>query len=310
MTRAATISAMVPTGSGSVQLREVPPPLAAPGELVVAVEAYSVNRGETLLLDAPAPGWRPGKDVAGTVAVAAADGTGPAVGRRVVGHPESGGWAERVAVPVDRTALLPAAVDMHVGATLPLAGLTALRLLRTAGPLAGRRLLITGASGGVGHYLVELAAAQGAEVTAVAGSAKRGARLLELGATGLVTEPSSLTGRYDVIIESVGGAMLPAVWRLLDDHGLLIWMGQASGERPVLDFFDWTGGANATLRKFLYSDSPTSDAEDLATLVRLVERGLLHPEIDRVVDWRRTPEVLDALLARQIRGNAVLEVTS
>jgi NADPH:quinone reductase-like Zn-dependent oxidoreductase len=238
----------------------------------------------------------------------AGSGAGPVRGQRVVAHPESGGWAERVAVPVDRLAALPDEVPPSVAAALPLAGLTALRLARTVGSLAGRRVLLTGASGGVGHYFVELATAQGAYVTAVVSSAERGARLRSLGAD-VITDIEPAGDGYDVVIESVGGHVFPAAWRRLSNDGLFVWMGQSSRQRPVIDFFDWAGGTSATLRKFLYSDDPTPVADDLATLVRLVRLGHLHPEIDSVRPWSETPDVLAALLARRIRGNAVLEVT-
>jgi NADPH:quinone reductase-like Zn-dependent oxidoreductase len=81
-------------------------------------------------------------------------------------------------VPTAAIAVLPDPVDVLTAAALPLAGLTAMRLLDRSGAVLGRRVLITGASGGVGHYLVELAAAAGAEITAVSASTSRGARLL------------------------------------------------------------------------------------------------------------------------------------
>ena len=90
----------------------------------------------------------------------------------------------------------------------------------------------------------------------------------------------------------------------------MVWMGQASKEPPVLDFFDWSGGSSATMRKFLYSDSDISDGEDLRTLVRLVSRGHLHPEIGGTRDWRETAAVLHALLARQVRGKLIMEVSA
>ncbi|MBB3676812.1 zinc-binding dehydrogenase [Modestobacter versicolor] len=291
-----------------IALTEVDAPRPGPSEVVVQVAAYSVNRGETFLLEAPRPGWRPGRDVAGTVVQAASDGSGPPVGRRVVGHPAQGGWAEQVAVPVDAVSELPPDLEPTVAAALPLAGLTALRLLRTMGPLAGRRVLITGAAGGVGHYFVELAAAQGAVVSAVVSTPARGRRLLELGAHELLTSVEDGNGPYDVVAESVGGAVLGQAWSRLAQRGLLVWFGQASREPAQLDFFDWRGGASGTLRKFDASDGDVPDALDLATLVRLVAGGRLHPEVDRVRDWRATPEVLRALLAREVRGNAVLTV--
>ncbi len=196
----------------------------------------------------------------------AAAGAGRAAGRR---SSAGRGWAERVAVPSASLAALPDDISDTAAAALPLAGLTALRLLRVTGSLAGQRVLLTGASGGVGHYVTELAATQGAELTAVARSRDRGERLRELGAATVVSEVEKADGPFDVIFESVGGDSLPAAWRRLTTRGLLVWFGQASRIPPELNFFDWSGGASATLRKFYYADSDTTDADDLATLVRL-----------------------------------------
>ncbi|MFF8717598.1 hypothetical protein ACF07T_40345 [Streptomyces sp. NPDC015184] len=130
---------------------EAPQPVPGPGEAPVEVEALAPNRGETFVLERPRPGPLPGKDVAGPVVRASADGSGPGIGIRVAGHPAQGGRAEHVAVPTRSPAVLPDTVDGVRAAVLPPAGITALRLLRTAGCLAGRRVLPTGASGGVGH---------------------------------------------------------------------------------------------------------------------------------------------------------------
>lgn len=147
------MKALIPTGrpEALVELADVAMPEPAPGEALVKVEAFSVNRGEIFRLEDPRPGARPGKDIAGLVVQAAADGAGPAAGQRVAGHPEEGGWAEYAAVPAASLAPLPDSVPVTQAAALPLAGLTALRLLRTAGNVIGRRILLTGASGGVGH---------------------------------------------------------------------------------------------------------------------------------------------------------------
>jgi NADPH:quinone reductase len=300
--------AWTPTGQ-TIALDEVPPPAPTPCEAVVSVAAYSVNRGETFVIEAPPAGWRPGKDVAGTVIRAAPDGSGPAPGTRVVAHPEQAGWAEQVAVAVDRLAVLPDEVSETTAAALPLAGLTALRVFRTLGSLSSRRVLLTGASGGVGHYVTELAAAQGAQVTALVRTPDRGQRLRELGAYEVVSDLDEVEGLFDVAIESVGGDSLATLWPRLKPDALVLWMGQASRQPSTIDFFDWSGGLSATLRKFSYTDGDFSIADDLATLVRLVAGDRLHPEIGTVRDWRETPGVLDDLVSRRIRGNAVLEVT-
>ncbi|MEU9076882.1 zinc-binding dehydrogenase [Kitasatospora sp. NPDC004745] len=303
--------ALLGTGRRDVPVgfAEVDQPKPGPGEALVKVEAFSVNRGETFQLEAPRPGWRPGKDVAGLVVQAAADGSGPAVCRRVVGHPPAGGWAEYVAVPTSSLAELPDTLDTVRAAALPLAGLTALRLLRTAGPLAGRRVLLTGASGGVGHYVTELAAAAGAELTAVTASPERGRRLAELGAAEVVHEVAAARGPYDLVLESTGGAALPVALARLARRGTLIWFGQASRTPATLDFFDFFAGPeSATLRHFHYADSDAPDGEDLATLVRLAAGGRLTPELGRVAPWEETAAVLTDLRERRIRGKAVLTV--
>lgn len=274
--------------------------------MLIATEAFSINRGETFLLEHPPAGWRPGKDVAGVVAAVGSQVREVAVGDRVVAHPEQAGWAERVAVPAERVARLPDAVGFEVAAPLGLAGLTALRLTRVTGPLAGRRVLLTGASGGVGHAFVQLAAAHGALVTAVTADEQRGSRLLELGAAEVVHDIDSVTGPFDIAVESTGGTAPGEAWTRLVQHGHLVWFGQASRQPAVMDFFDWRGATSGTIRRFHYAEDTTPVADDLAALVRLVAAGRLHVEIGVIDDWARTADALQALLARQIRGNAVL----
>ncbi|MFC9327570.1 zinc-binding dehydrogenase [Kitasatospora sp. NPDC057015] len=281
-----------------------------PDEALVKVDAFSVNRGEIFQLEGPAGELRPGKDLAGLVVQAAPDGSGPAVGQRVVGHPAGGSWAEYAAVPTGSLAVLPRSVTAAQAAALPLAGLTALRLLRTAGSVAGRRILLTGASGGVGHYVTELAAAAGAEVTAVTASAERGERLTALGAAAVVREIGEAQGTFDLVLESTGGKNLPLALSRLAPRGELVWFGQASREPAVLDFFEFFAGpVSATLRHFSYADHDGPDAADLETLVRLVAEGRLHPEIGLTADWLRTSDVLADLRDRKVRGNAVLTVS-
>ena len=295
-------------GPAGVVMAEVEEPRPAADEALIAVEAFSVNRGETFGLESRPAGFRPGKDVAGVLARAAEDGSGPSAGARVVAHATGAGWAERAAVPTDRIATLPDGLDATVAAALPLAGLTALRLTRATGPLASRRVLLTGASGGVGHYFVELAAAQGAYLTAVSASPERGARLRELGAERVVAAVEEAEGPFDLALDSVGGASTPAAFAQLLPHGRLVWFGQASRVAPTFDFFDWRGAFDGTIRRFHYEEGDVDFATDLATLVRLTARGRLHPEVGWRGDWSRTDEALAALLAREIRGNAVLTV--
>lgn len=296
------MKAVLPVGRGAVAVAEVDAVEPAAGEVVIEVAAYSLNRGETFQLENPPEGWRPGKDISGRV-VATVEG-GPAVGSRVVAHVPHSGWAERVSVPATQIALLPDNVSSVQAAALPLAALTALRLLRVAGSVIGRRVLLTGASGGVGHYVTELAASAGASITAVVSEPSRGERLLELGADSIVYDVSDAAGPFDLVLESVGGASLPIALSKLTAGGQLIWFGEASRQPIELDFFDLFATENSSIRHFHYTDG--DDAADLATLVRLVATGRLHPEVGRTEDWSRTADVLDDLRNRRIRGNAVL----
>ncbi len=292
-----------------VRFDDVDEPVPSQGQAVIAVEAFSLNRGELFLLQRPRKDLKPGKDIAGTVIAAAADGSGPAVGTRVVAHPPFAGWAERVAVDTASIAVLPGELDVVTAAALPLAGLTALRLLRVAGGVLGQRVLITGASGGVGHYFVELAAAAGAEVTAISASAERGARLAELGATAVETDIDAAEGPFDLVLDSVGGTTGPRALAKVAKRGRFVWFGQASREPVTWNFFDFFAGPeSATVRHFHYADSDVPDGVDLATLVRLVTRERLHPEIGRVADWAGTSAVLADLRDRRIRGKAVLHI--
>jgi NADPH:quinone reductase-like Zn-dependent oxidoreductase len=301
-----SIKAFLPTGDQDlVALSDVEVPTPPDDEALVAVEAFSVNRGEILLL---ASGRQdpPGKDIAGRVVQAGADG-GPAVGTRVVAHVDGGGWAQRVAVPTGRLVILPDEVSTEAAAALPLPGLTALRLLRAAGGVAGRRLLLTGASGGVGHYFVELAAAVGVKVTAVTSTPERGERLLALGADAVVSSVEDAAGPFDVAMDAVGGDVFGQALVKLGRNGLMLWYGQASLEPARADFFAvQKGPTDVTIRTLNYWTEADRDAEDLATLVELVATGRLHPEIGELADWTETPRVLASVRDRRVRGNAVL----
>src|SRR5207248_8544283 len=166
-----------PEGAAPVELREVPEPQPAPNEAVVEVRAFSLNRGELRLFQIRPESWRPGQDISGVVVRSAAEGSGPKAGERVVAMTVSAGWAQRAALPAHRYAVLPDNVCFEDAAALPVAGLTALRALRHGAPLLGKRVLITGAAGGVGHLATQLAARSGARVTAVVGSPERARHL-------------------------------------------------------------------------------------------------------------------------------------
>src|SRR6516165_1730784 len=211
-----------PGGSAPVELREVAEPQPAPNEALVEVRAFSLNRGELRLFQIRSVGWRPGQDISGVVLKQAADGSGAEPGTRVVALTDNAGWAERVAVPGHRMAALPDNASFEEAAALPVAGLTALRTLRHGAPLLGKRVLITGAAGGVGTIAVQLAARSGARVTAVVGRVERAAGLKELGSFEVIEGIDKAIGRFGLILESVGGASLTHAIKLVEAKGTVV----------------------------------------------------------------------------------------
>ena len=298
-----------PGGAAPVAISEVPEPVPAANEALVAVHAFSLNRGEMRLFQSRPAGWRPGQDIAGVVVRRAADGSGPAEGTRVVCLTDWEGWAERAAVPSHRMAALPDNVSFAAAASLPVAGLTALRTLRHGAPLLGKRVLITGAAGGVGNLAVQLAARSGARVTAVVGSGVRAKVLDGLGAAEIVTSINQAQGRFELILEAAGGASLTAAIERIEAKGVVVIYGNSSGEPAPLDFRVFSEHQNARLQGFHYFTSEPEDkfGPDLALLVSLVADGSLKPRIVEH-DWHEIPAVGALLVGRSIGGKAIFRI--
>ena len=293
-----------------VELRELPEPQPRRNEALVAVHAFSLNRGELRSVRNNGEGWVPGQDVGGVVLKQAEDGSGPPAGARVVALTDEFGWAQRVAVAAHRMAVLPDNVGFAQAATLPVAGLTALRTLRHGAPLLGKRVLITGAAGGVGTIAVQLAARSGARVTAVVGRAERAAGMRELGAREVIEDIEKAQGRYGLILESAGGASLAHAVKLVEARGIVVVYGNSSGEPTTIAFADFRGAPNSRVQSFSYFYSEAEDrfAPDLALLVSLIADGSLTPRIGAERSWRDFAGVAEQLRERRVSGKAVLLV--
>jgi NADPH2:quinone reductase len=290
--------------------KELPEPDPHPDEAVVELRATSLNRGELRRLATREEGTVPGWDVAGVVARAAAGGTGPAEGARVVGMLNEGAWAERVAVPVGRLAELPDAVSFEDAATLPVAGITAYRTLACGGLLIGRRVLITGASGGVGRFAIQLARRAGAHVTAVAGSERRAEGLKELGADEVSIGFDADGPELDLILESAGGDSLASALRRVARGGTIVTFGNSSGDEVRFDASGFYGRA-PTSRVYAFMvfdevDREQSAPSDLRALAELVAAGELKTEVSLTASWREPGDAVAALLDRRVAGKAVL----
>ena len=265
-----------PNGPTRTELRDdVPEPEPAPDEALVEVRAFAVNRGE-LTLVATRDEWIPGQDVAGVVVRRAADGSGPEEGTRVAGLAEWHGWAERVPVPTNRIAVLPDGVTDVQAAALPMAGTTAANVLREGPPLLGARVLVTGASGGVGRFAVQLAALGGATVTAVA-RPERGDALRALGASDVVAATADAAdAAFDLVLESDGGASLTAAFAKVAQGGTIVTFGNSSKEPSQVSFPDFAG-REAELRSYFSFLHAGEAGTRLEALVGLVADGRLDP---------------------------------
>jgi NADPH:quinone reductase-like Zn-dependent oxidoreductase len=234
----------------------------------------------------------------------------PPLGARVVGVLAGGAWAERVAVPGHWLAELPAGVSIAQAASLPVAGLTALRTLRLGPAIPGRRVLITGAAGGVGRFAVQLARLGGAEVTAIAGSPERTAGLRELGAAEVVTDLDQLRGRYDLILESAGGESLARLATLIATDGTLVMFGNSSRQPTTFNVSDVYMGGAIRLVGFMIFQTLGGDppGRDLAYLAGLVAEGRLDPHVAGELPWTEMPEALRRLAGRSVPGKLVLTI--
>jgi len=293
-----------PTHPVTMREAEVPEPTADSRHVVIEVHHASLNHGD--LNDATSgrisPGGVLGSDVAGIVTQAATNGSGPAVGARVVAL-AVGGFAERVAVDVDSVAVVPNGVQLSVASGLPVAGLAALRTLRASGSVLGRRVLVTGASGGVGSFAIQLAAASGAYVVASVGSVDRGENLRDLGASEVVVALEGVVDPVDVVIDSVGGSLLARAWTLLAQGGILQSVGWTSEEQAVLEPYA-TVGPGKTLSSYLTVGPVGSD---LQVLVDLVADGVLSVPVGWQGEWGRITEATEALRGRAVSGKAILD---
>lgn len=294
-----------PSAPAAVRLGEVPDAVPGPGQVLVAVSHVSLNYGD---LNDARSGRVPvgavlGSDAAGVVVRAAADGTGPAAGTPVVAL-TSGAFAERVAIDVGALAPIPKGLSPAQAAALPVAGVAALRSLRAAGIGADKRVLITGASGGVGRFAVQLAAQSGAYVIASVGSAARGDGLVEAGADEVLVGLEGVQEPVDAVIDSVGGPQLVAAWNLLASGGSLQSVGWTSGEPAVFPPYATVGPAKSLTSFVIEGDT----GADLTVLAELAAQGAVAVEIGWQGSWYRFDEAAEALRGRRIPGKAVLEI--
>ena len=285
-------------------------------EVAVRVTAISLNRGETRrALQQAEPGWRPGWDFAGVVETAAADGSGPKPGTRVVGILPSGAWAERVNCRTHAIAVLPDAVGDAAAATLPVAGLTALHALRQGGLLLGRKVLVDGASGGVGHLACQLAVAAGAQVWGHVRRPEYRAAVAEWCGERVVLArelaAAKPLGPFWLILDSLGGGALRTALGMLQPGGTCVTFGVSDAAQTDFESRDFfaTGGVRLYgLTLFHELMSVERAGIGLALLADLIASKRLRPQVAVEAPWNEISAVARRLIDREFTGKAVLNI--
>ena len=306
-----------PDAPGKLVLRNVDAPTPALNEAIVQVATISLNRGEIRMAQNAPAGRRLGWDFAGTVTQVAANGSGPKEGERVVGllFP-NGAWANYVAAPTAQIAALPDAVTFEQASTLPVAGLTALHALWKGGFLLERPVLITGATGGVGDYAIQLAKLAGAVVVAHVRRPEQEAFVRTAGADFVVVGESVAQakqyGPYALILDSVGGQVLGDILGMVEEGTKVVIFGTSAGNQVTFDASRFYGRGMTSLYGLILSDElRTVESADkgLARLAKLVAEDKLKPQICVEANWTQVADIARQLLDRSYSGKAVLHVT-
>ncbi|MEU9081313.1 zinc-binding dehydrogenase [Streptomyces sp. NPDC048357] len=307
--RALLVDRSIPTG---LRLGQVPDPEPSPHQALIRVTATSLNYGEVRfgLQEAP-DGAVLGWDAAGVVERPAADGSGPAAGTPVVTLGLGGAWAELRAVDTGWIGTVPPGADAGAVSTVPVAGTTALRALHRTGPLLGRRILITGATGGTGRYAVRLARLGGAHVIASTGDPDgHGESLRADGAHEVVDGPLAVTGQVDGVVDLVGGRQLVEAYDLLAQGGTLVAVGHSAHQGEAFPFGALFGDQGRHDRSLVTFSLPACSglAPDLTWLAHRVAAGELDPQISWRGHWDGAGDAIEALLQRRLHGKAVLDI--
>ncbi len=305
-----TIEAVVVTPDAPARLAvgKAPAPTPAPSEAVVRLAAVSLNPVDVRHAQSAPPGTTMGEDLAGTVVQAAADGSGPPPGTRVMGWLFRGAWAAEVAVPTNALAPVPDGVALTDAAALPGAGLTALYAVERAGSLLGRPALVTGASGGVGHFAVQLAHLAGGRVVAQLRDRERVVAIpQDTVDTVVVGDDAGDHAPYHLIVEVVGGDMLARALGWLHPDGVAVTCGAAGGSATLnVDLATFRDGSVYRMKLTNEFRRPASEA--LERLGRLLADRRLVPHIAIQASWTEVGDIGQRLLDRSYPGKAVLTV--
>lgn len=326
---ATTMKAIVQDRYGSVEVyrqERITRPEIAANEVLVRVHAAGMDRGtwhmmtgRPYLIRILGFGLRgpknrvPGLDVAGTVTAVGSEVSRFSVGDDVFGI-SRGSFAEYAAVLEDKLAHKPSNLSFEQAAVVPISAGTALQALDAGKVARGQKVLILGASGGVGTFAVQLAKAKGAEVTGVCSTGKVDL-VRALGADHVLDytrdDFADGTRRYDLILDIGGNPPLTRLRQALAPGGTAIIVGGESGGK-------WTGGFGRNLRAPLLSLfvrerlamlASKERASDLEQLAPLIDAGQVMPSIDTVYKLEEVPEAMRQLETGRVRGKIAIRVS-
>jgi len=306
--------------AGVLEAQDVDRPTIGDDEVLVRVQAASVHLGDWILMTGTpylmrmATGLRkpkvrvPGTDVSGTVEAVGLDVHGLRPGDEVFGWC-TGGFAEYARAPEDQFVRKPARLTFEQAAAVGVSATTALQLLRDEGHVQpGQKVLVNGASGGVGTFAVQIAKAFGAEVTGVC-STKNVEMVRSIGADHVIdytNEDFTKSGpRYDLILDNVGNHSMSATRRALSPNGKLLSNGGGHSDGKLVRVI-WAALVSMFVRQQGRPSVKTQNRADLVALAELVEAGTITPVIDGAYPLRSTPEAIGHVAAGHARGTVVV----
>lgn len=315
----------------TLQIRDLEIPKIKDDQVLVRVHAAGLDRGtwhimmgQPYLMRLAGFGLRKpkditlGSDVAGVVESVGRQVTGFQPGDKVFGTclgTGNGSFAEYATARANKLAHMPANASFEQAAAVPVSALTALQALRDHGRVQpGQRVLIIGASGGVGTFAVQIAKALGATVTGVCSTAKLDF-VRSLGADEVIdytkTDITDTSKRYDLVLDIGGNRPVSQLRHVLTDSGTLVFVGGEDGDQ-------WTGGMGRQLSAMLTSRFISQrivmficneNSKDLDVVAQLIEAGKLTPAIDRIYPLAAVPDAMRDLEAGRVRGKVVVAVS-
>ena len=309
-------------GPEHLVLENRPVPAIGPGQVLVGIEAAGVGHIDVLAMTGQypfvtSPGFTPGFEIAGTVEAIGTSVDRSWAGCRVFAMLATGGFAEKAVVEADKLIRIPDAVSSAQAVAVGINGLVAsLGLVRMTN-IAGRRVLVRGAGGGIGLMAVQLSALRGGTVTAVTSSTDRGERLLKLGASHVLdrnsVEREDASAEYDIVVDTVAGPNIGDFFGRLANNGHYLLCGAAGGMPPA-DFgvgllmnYHKSPSFHAFSLNSIGADQHRAAAE---ALFDQVVTGKLVPVIDKIVALEGTADAIQRVIDGRFFGKLVLHPTA